>query len=132
MSAIRIEDDPLIESVITVVLIGAVISTAIAAGIESAALVALLSAQERYRPPPRRYTELRCQEGVWRIVRADGSVARIDAPAVRLSHRGLIVLGIVDAGRRASLIFSSTSAPRDDLRKLRVLLRTGALSSVSS
>ncbi len=131
MSAIRIEDDPLIEGVIAVLLIGAVISAAIAAGIEAAALAALLSAKERYRLQVRRYTELRCQDGAWRIVRIDGSVARIEAPTVRLSHRGLIVLGIVDAGRRACLVFSSC-APRDDLRQLRVLLRTGARSIVSS
>ncbi|MBF2760592.1 MAG: hypothetical protein ISN28_10060 [Ectothiorhodospiraceae bacterium AqS1] len=133
MLAIRIEDDPLIEGVIAVLLIGAVICAAIAAGIEAAALAALLCVRERrYRAQRRRFTELRCQEGAWRIVRADGSVARIESPAVRLRHRALIVLRIVDAGRRADLVFSSTSSPDDDLRKLRVLLRTGARSSVSS
>ncbi len=132
MLAIRIVDDPLIETLAIVASAGAVISTAVAAGIEAASLVALLAARDRYRSQARRYTEIRCQEGVWRVLRSDGSVARIEAPAVRIGHRELIVLGIVDAGRRGSLVFSRASASRDDLRKLRVLLRTGALSSLSS
>ncbi|MCY4467627.1 MAG: hypothetical protein OXC08_02820 [Thiotrichales bacterium] len=111
-----------------VVICGAVVCAAVAAGVEIAGGIALLAVRMRTARAAARYRELRYDGDAWSLVGIDGDVVAIDPPLVHLAHRMVVVLEVAAAGQSDFLVFSPSSTPRDDLRRLRVRLRAGESS----
>ena len=120
--------DRAVEVLSLVVICGAVVCAAVAVGVEIAGGVALLAVRMRTAGAAARYRELRYDGDAWSLVGIDGGVVAIEPPLVHLAHRMIVVLEVAAAGRSDFLVFSPSSTPRDDLRRLRVRLRAGGLS----
>ena len=121
--AIRIARDRAVEAISFAALCGAVVCAGVAIGPEMAGAVALLAV--RMRSPAERYRELRFDGDAWRVVDTDGGVFAVEPPVVHLAHRALVVLEVAAGGRSDFLVFSPAATPAEELRRLRVRLRTG-------
>ena len=125
---IRVVRDRAIEALSFAALCGAVVCAGIAGGVEAAGCVALLGARWSPHRVTGRYRELRCDGNGWTAVDADGVLVAVEPPVVHMAHRFAVVLEIVSSGRTDMLVFSASSTPRDDLRRLRARLRAGGHS----
>ena len=125
---VRVVRDRAVEVLSLVVICGAVVCAAVAAGVEIAGGIALLAVRMRTARAAARYRELRYDGDAWSLVGIDGRVVAIEPPLVHLAHRMVVVLEVAAAGQSDFLVFSPSSAPRDDLRRLRVRLRAGESS----
>ena len=126
--AIRVVRDRAIEALSFGALCGAVVCAGIAGGVEAAGCVALLAARWSPGRVMGRYRELRCDGNGWTAVDADGVLVAVEPPVVHMAHRLAVVLQIVSSGRSDMLVFSASTTPAGDLRRLRVRLRAGGLS----
>ena len=125
---VRVVRDRAVEVLSLVVICGAVVCAAVAAGVEIAGGIALLAVRMRAARAAPRYRELRYDGDEWSLVGIDGGVVAIEPPLVHLAHRMVVVLEVAAAGQSDFLVFSPSSTPRDDLRRLRVRLRAGESS----
>ena len=125
---VRVVRDRAVEVLSLVVTCGAVVCAAVAAGVEIAGGIALLAVRMRTARAAARYRELRYDGDAWSLVGIDGDVVAIEPPLVHLAHRMVVVLEVAAAGQSDFLVFSPSSTPRDDLRRLRVRLRAGESS----
>ena len=125
---VRVVRDRAVEVLSLVVICGAVVCAAVAGGVEIAGGIALLAVRMRPARAAARYRELRYDGDAWSLVGIDGDVVAIETPLVHLAHRMVVVLEVAAAGQSDFLVFSPSSTPRDDLRRLRVRLRAGESS----
>ena len=126
--AIRVVRDRAVEALSLGALCGAVVCAGIAGGVEAAACIALLAVRLASGRVAGRYRELRRDSDGWTAVDADGVLVAVESPVVHMAHRLAVVLEIVASGRSDMLVFTASTTPSDDLRRLRVRLRAEGLS----
>ena len=108
---------------------GAVVCSGIAGGAEAAGGVALLAARLLSARDPPAFDALRFDtDDAWAVVGETFGIAAIDPPVVHVSHRDVVVLEISVLGKSEFLVFTSRAATPDELRRLRVLLRSRRLA----
>lgn len=125
---IPIVRDRAVEALSLGVICGAVLCAGVAGGVEAAGAVAVLAMRTQPWRVHGRVREVRFDGEGWMVVDADGAVTAIEPPVTHLAHRALIVLEISGPDHSGFLVFSPTTTAPDDLRRLRVCLRTGGLS----
>lgn len=126
--AIRVVRDRTVEALSLGALYGAVVCAGIAGGVEAAACIALLAARLAPGRAAGRYRELRRDGSGWTAVDADGVLVAVEPPVVHMAHRFAVVLEIAASERSDMLVFTASTTPSDDLRRLRVRLRAEGLS----
>ena len=125
---IRVTRDRAIDLLSLGVLCGAVICAGIAGGVEVAGGVAVLAARMVPGRAAGRYRELGFDGDAWTAVVADTGLVAVEPPIVHFAHRAVVVLEVSASGRSDIVLFSRTSTPAEDLRRLRARLRAGGLS----
>ena len=120
--------DRAVEALSLGVICGAVLCAGVAGGVEAAGAVAVLAMRTRPWRVHGRVREIRFDGEEWAMTDADGAVTAIEPPVAHLVHRVLVVLEISGPNHSGFLVFSPATTAHDDLRRLRVCLRTGGLS----
>lgn len=108
---------------------GAVVCSGIAGGVEAAGGIALLAARLLPARGPLAFDALRFgADDAWAVVGEACGIAAIEPPVVHVSHRDVVVLEVSMLGKREFVVFTSRATAPDELRRLRVLLRSRRLA----
>ena len=125
---IPIVHDRAVEALSLGAICGAVLCAGVAGGVEAAGAVAVLAVRMCPRRAAGRYRMLRFNGETWTMLGVDAAVTAVDPPVAHLVHRSLVVLEISGPGRSDFLVFTPGATASDDLRRLRVCLRSEGLS----